>query len=197
MRCVNDVASGGKPLRLLKKIAVYLTLLTALAVCASFGVWKVLQHLVAGNERAPHLARIAEPPADFTYSTLDGEPRHLAASKGKVVFVDLWGTWCLQCVAEMPTLQKLYDHYRNDPQVEFLIVSRLDSPAAVRRYARRNHLDLPFYTMEDAAIPPSMQLHQFPSTFIYAPDGTLAARHTASADWSAPEVIDFIDKLKQ
>jgi hypothetical protein len=77
---------------------------------------------------------------------------------------------------EMPTVQALYDHYRNDPRVEFLIISRLDSPAAVRRYAHRNHFDLPFYTMEDEQIPPWMQLHQFPSSFIYAPDGTLAAR---------------------
>jgi thiol-disulfide isomerase/thioredoxin len=40
-----------------------------------------------------------------------------------VVYLDLWGTWCIQCVAEMPTVQKLYDHYKGDSQVEFLIVS--------------------------------------------------------------------------
>ena len=54
----------------------------------------------------------------------------------------------MQCVAEMPTVQKLYDHYRNDPDVEFLIVSRLDSPLAVGSYAYRSHLDLPFYVTE-------------------------------------------------
>jgi hypothetical protein len=64
----------------------------------------------------------------------------------------------------MPTVQKLYNHYRNDPQVKFLIVSRMDKPAAVRSYASRNHLDLPFYITYDDEIPPSMQLNQYPAT---------------------------------
>lgn len=60
----------------------------------------------------------------------------------------------------MPAVQKLYDQYRTDPDVAFLIISRLDSPAAVRRYSRLHHYDLPFYTMDDDDIPPSMQLNQ-------------------------------------
>jgi hypothetical protein len=97
----------------------------------------------------------------------------------------------------MPTVQALYDHYRNDPAVAFLLVSRLDSPARVERYAHHNHFDLPFCTMNDADIPASMQLYQFPATFIYAPDGTLMAKHTGAADWSAPSVISFVDGLKK
>jgi hypothetical protein len=97
----------------------------------------------------------------------------------------------------MPTVQRLYDHYRNDPKVTFLIVSRLDTPSAVRSHARRNYLDLPFYIMRDEDIPSAMQLQQYPSTFLFAKDGTLVAKHVAAADWSDPSVIVFIDRLKQ
>jgi thiol-disulfide isomerase/thioredoxin len=145
----------------------------------------------------PHLQRVPEAASDLIYRTLDGEPQHLDSSKGQVVFLDLWGTWCVQCVAEMPTVQRLYDHYRNDPQIKFLIVSRLDSPSAVRSYARRNHLNLPFYVTRDEDIPQSMQLNQFPSTFIYAKDGTLVSKHVGAADWSDRSVISFIDQLKE
>ncbi|MES2392760.1 MAG: hypothetical protein V4555_14035 [Acidobacteriota bacterium] len=41
-----------------------------------------------------------------------------------------------------------------------------------------------------------MHLHQFPSTFIYAKDGQLVAKHTAAADWSSPSVISLLDNLK-
>ena len=41
-----------------------------------------------------------------------------------------------------------------------------------------------------------MQLHQFPSTFLYDRSGRMVAKHTAAADWSAPSVITFIDNLK-
>ncbi|GGA65387.1 thioredoxin [Edaphobacter acidisoli] len=146
--------------------------------------------------RPPNLQRQPEAASDLIYRTLDGEQQHLAATKGQVVFLDLWGTWCIQCVAEMPTVQKLYDHYKDDPQVKFLIVSRMDSPFAVRSYARRNHLHLPFYVTEDEDIPQSMRLNQYPSTFIYAKDGTLVSKHAGAADWSDPSVFRFIDQLK-
>jgi hypothetical protein len=97
----------------------------------------------------------------------------------------------------MPTVQRLYEHYQNDPSVKFLIVSRMDSSSAVRSYARRNHLDLPFFLAEDQDIPQSMQLNQFPATFIYAMDGSLVAKHVGAANWSDDTVYNFIDGLKE
>ena len=96
----------------------------------------------------------------------------------------------------MPTVQKLYNHYRNDPDVEFLIVSRLDSPLAVRSYAYRNHLSLPFYVTQDVDVPGSMNLGQFPATFIYVRDGSIAKHDAGAGDWSDKSVIKFIDQLR-
>jgi thiol-disulfide isomerase/thioredoxin len=97
--------------------------------------WKLIQHRIALHAHAPHLVSVPELGVDLPFRTLQGEFKHLSELKGKVVFLDPWGTWCIQCVAEMPSVQTLYNHYRNDPNVVFLIVSRLDSPATVRRYA--------------------------------------------------------------
>ena len=181
----------------LRKLALASSITTLCLAAAGLAAWYVIQHRISSNEHAPHLIRLDETAQDFPFQTLDGQPKHLADFKGKVVFVDLWGTWCIQCVAEMPAVQKLYNSFRNDPQVAFLIVSRLDSPAAVRRYAHLHRYDLPFYIMQDSDVPASMQLHQFPATFLYAPDGTLAAKHLGAADWGAPSVITFIDALKR
>lgn len=117
--------------------------------------------------------------------------------RGKVLFVDLWGTWCIQCVAEMPTVQKLYDHYRGDPQVRFVLISRMDSPATVRSWVQRHKLNMPFYTMRDEDIPVSMRLNQYPATFLYDKEGRLVAEHVGAADWSTPEVVRFIDELER
>jgi len=181
----------------LKRTASVLLLLVLLAASSALLLFKLVQHKVAKNMRPPHLKLSLEPASDLTYRTLDGTPLTLSSTKGQIVLLDLWGTWCVQCVAEMPTVQKLYDHYKNDPKVKFLIVSRMDKPSAVRSYARRNHLDLPFYITHDDEIPPAMQLNQFPATFLYAADGTLVVKHTGAADWSDASVISFIDRLKQ
>jgi thiol-disulfide isomerase/thioredoxin len=181
----------------MKKIVMAAVLCLAFLGAATVSAWQFLQRRIALNEKAPRLVRINQPAEDFGFRSLDGALMHLSSKRGKVVFVDLWGTWCIQCVAEMPTVQRLYDRYRNDPNVSFLIISRLDSPATVRHYARLHHYDLPFYTMDNEDIPSSMRLGQFPTTFLYARDGSVAAKHTGAADWSAPRVTEFIEALKQ
>jgi len=182
--------------KILKRIAAGLVLLILLACCAGVVLLKFAEHHVVSVMKPPQLKIEPEAASDMVYRTLDGSPEPLSANKGQVVFLNLWGTWCLPCIAEMPTIQKLYDHYKSDPQVKFLIVSRLDSPARVQLYARSNHFDLPFYVTQDSDIPDSMQLHQYPSTFIFAKDGTLVSKHVWAADWSDDSVIAFIDGLK-
>jgi thiol-disulfide isomerase/thioredoxin len=184
----------GRFLRYASTISLTLLLLGACVGLASF---KFIQMRLASNLQRPHLEKRPQAAVDLVYRTLDGEEKHLSSSRGQVVFLDLWGTWCVQCVAEMPTVQRLYEHYQNDPSVKFLIVSRMDSSSAVRSYARRNHLDLPFFLTEDQDIPQSMQLNQFPATFIYAMDGSLVAKHVGAANWSDDTVYNFIDGLKE
>src|SRR2546429_5753440 len=53
--------------------------------------------------------RIGKPLADFTLPDLQGHAVQLAALRGKVVFVNVWATWCPPCIEEMPTIQRLYE----------------------------------------------------------------------------------------
>jgi thiol-disulfide isomerase/thioredoxin len=179
-----------------KYLAVTLLSLAVIGLCGGLLLFKLAQRRVTGRLQPPRLEAVSVPATDFSFHTLDGQVRKLSDFKGKVVFVDLWGTWCIQCVAEMPTVQKLYSHYAGDPAVEFLIVSRMDSPQTVQRYARRNNLTLPFYVTRDDDVPASMYLHQYPATFIFSKDGRLAMQHAGGADWADRTVVKFIDELK-
>ncbi|HKW16760.1 MAG TPA: TlpA disulfide reductase family protein [Terriglobales bacterium] len=168
-----------------------------LLLAAAFVIFfKVIPHRIASRLQPPVLEHTLSDAPDFTFRTLDGSPRRLSDSRGKVIFLDLWGTWCIQCIAEMPTVQQLYEHYQNAPDVQFLIISRLDSPSAVRAYSRRNRFTLPFYVTEDRDVPDSMYLAQYPATFIYARDGSIAGYHAGASDWSTKSVIKFIDQLR-
>jgi len=177
-----------------KWTAAALLSLCLVALTAGVFLFRLVKKKVAG--RSPHLVAQSLPAADLTFWTLDGQVRHLTDFKGKVVFLDLWGTWCIQCIAEMPMVQQLYSHYKNDPQVVFLIVSRLDTPQAVEHYAHRTGYTLPFYVTRDDEIPASMYFHQYPATFLYSKDGRLAAQHAGGADWADASVLEFIDNLK-
>jgi len=181
-------------MRTLRWVAVVSLSLIVLAAVSAFGLLHFVRHRVESH--APHLIADNLPETDFVFHTLDGEEKHLSDFRSRVVFLDLWGTWCLQCVAEMPTVQRLYDHYRDDPRVTFLIVSRMDTPDAVRRFARRGGYTLPFYVMRDQDVPPAMYLQQYPATFLYTADGLQIAHHAGGADWSDASVIHRIDSLR-
>ena len=52
--------------------------------------------------------------ADFTMECLDGSSFHLADTRGKVVFINLWATYCTPCVQELPHFDALYQQHEGD-----------------------------------------------------------------------------------
>ncbi len=52
---------------------------------------------------------------DLVLSKIDGSGTvSLAENEGKVVLVDLWATWCVPCIAELPHLQELSETFGAD-----------------------------------------------------------------------------------
>lgn len=186
----------------LARVGIGLALILLLAICSG------VLYLSSGHSRITFKVsgRLSDPsksrdrlvptvPGDFTYHTLDGKEQHLLASRGKVLFVNRWGTWCAPCVAEMPSIQRLYDRYKDDPDVKFLIIASRDSTSDVQTFALHHHFDLPFYIEEDTDLT-GIDFSTFPSTSIYSKDGKIAFNHLGDADWSAPGVIAQIEQLK-
>lgn len=60
---------------------------------------------------------------DFEMYDRDGKAVKLSDLKGKLVYLDVWATWCGPCVGEIPYMEKLYEHYKNDPRVLLVSVS--------------------------------------------------------------------------
>ena len=51
---------------------------------------------------------------DFSIICLDGTEFHLADYRGKVVFLNLWATYCTPCVQELPYFSRLYEEHEDD-----------------------------------------------------------------------------------
>ncbi len=70
---------------------------------------------------------------DFTLSCYNGrESFTLSEARGKVVFVNFWGTWCGPCVLELPYFQQLKEKYGDD--IEVVAVHSVYSPEPVQDY---------------------------------------------------------------
>ena len=60
---------------------------------------------------AAELAAFQSYPFDFSLPDLDAKPVKLSDHAGKVLIVDIWGTWCPPCRAEIPSFVKLQSKY--------------------------------------------------------------------------------------
>lgn len=54
---------------------------------------------------------------DFEMQTISGETVRLSDYEGKKVILNFWATWCPPCKAEMPHMQKLYEHHSDEVEV--------------------------------------------------------------------------------
>ncbi|MGG9962799.1 TlpA family protein disulfide reductase [Ferruginibacter sp. SUN106] len=65
--------------------------------------------------------------ADFTATDTNGKTIALSSLKGKVIYIDLWATWCGPCMQEMPHYETLKEKYASNPNIVFISLSIEDN----------------------------------------------------------------------
>ncbi len=78
----------------------------------------------APQNRQPTIrfVRNPDPAPDFNLTALDGKAVTLAGSKGRVILLNFWATWCGPCRAEIPDLIELQNKYKDRLQILGLVV---------------------------------------------------------------------------
>ena len=107
----------------LKNIALFIVLafaFSALVSCTGTKTASVNESNTPANadNSAPAKPKINYPPAPSAImqsdiKMIDDTTFKLSDKKGKVVLVNLWATWCMPCVKEMPHLVEMQEKYRD------------------------------------------------------------------------------------
>jgi thiol-disulfide isomerase/thioredoxin len=118
-------------------------------------------------------------PAKVSGTTIDGKPVSLADYRGKVVVVNVWGSWCPPCRAEAPMLAAAARDLSKKDVVFLGIDSRDPSEAAARAFVRRFEIPYPsIYDQQGStllAFRGTLTLNSIPSTVVVDPRGRVAA----------------------
>lgn len=130
---------------------------------------------------------------DYNWSlkTKDGNAINFESTKGKVVLVNFWATWCPPCIAEMPSMQSLYDDYKD--KVEFVFVSNEEFSVINEFVIKKGYIFDIYNPM--TKYPKTFDVTSIPRTFLIDKNGRIVIDKTGAANWNSEAVRNTIDQL--
>jgi thiol-disulfide isomerase/thioredoxin len=130
----------------------------------------------------------------FQMTSLDGKTVSFESLKGKVVFMNIWATWCPPCIAEMPNIQSLYEKVGSD-NIAFVMLSMDEgSIDKVKKFISRKGYTFPVY-MPASNLPQEFYTTSIPTTFIISPEGKIVAKQLGMAEYDTKEVREFLQGM--
>jgi peroxiredoxin len=140
--------------------------------------------------------KVGVPAPEIQARLLDGGTRFsLSESRGKVVILNFWATWCTPCLAEMPALEAYYTRHKSEG-LEILAIS-MDDPrniAAVRAMASR--FSFPVALKSEADFKGLGRIWRMPSTFVVDREGILRKNgSTGEAEVNLPLLESLVTPL--
>lgn len=114
-------------------------------------------------------------------------------AKGKVVVINFWATWCPPCIAEMPSLDLLYQNYKNNDDVVFLFVSN-EKISVIKKFMSEKEFSFNVY-QSLTEYPNEFDVTSIPRTFVIDKKGKIVIDKSGAADWNSEHVTSTIDAL--
>lgn len=138
---------------------------------------EIEDHWVVGMNKQLKKEIISKPLPDVlsSYVDLNGNPVAPNLIKNKIVIMDFWATWCGPCMEAMPYMQKVYEHFKNDPEVVFMIVNSgsQNELSDAQNWWGNKKFSFPVYYNKDRTVGDKLGFNIIPATFVIDKDGNI------------------------
>ena len=132
---------------------------------------------------------------DFCLDGLNGGKVRLNALKGKIVFLNFWATWCGPCKEEMPSMEALYQHYKERDFLFLTISVDYGGPEPVRKFIEKHRYRFPVLLDPAGKTLDLFEISEIPATLIIDNKGKMMGRVIGPRNWSSPEVFSLVDQM--
>ncbi len=131
----------------------------------------------------------------FTLKNLRGENASLSDYHGKVVLLNFWATWCAPCRKEMPSMEKLWQTYREQGLVILAVSTDNGGESRIKSFARRLKLTFPILLDPDSQASDLYQVSGIPVSFLIDRQGRIVAHVLGSKDWASESAFQQVENL--
>jgi cytochrome c biogenesis protein CcmG/thiol:disulfide interchange protein DsbE len=162
----RDLASIPVPMIAALRFLLPAILCAALLPCAMYAQQLPVIRFVRNPDAAP----------DFKLKDFSGKELSLAESRGKVILLNFWATWCGPCRAEIPTLVKLQERYKDQLQIIGLVVDE-DEEDPVRHVVTAEGINYPVAMAPTEVRVQYGGITALPSVFVIDKEGRVVQKH--------------------
>ena len=134
---------------------------------------------------------------NFTIKDLSGKKIDFKELQGKVIFLNLWATWCGPCRSEMASIQKLYEQV-DTHKILFVMLS-LDKDSQlekVKSYVAGRSFTFPVY-MPSGYLAEQLQVPSIPTTFVITKDGLIDLKEVGMKNYNTPKFKKYLEALSK
>lgn len=142
----------------------------------------------------PSLPKAAE---DFVLPDIHGQVVRLSQLKGKVVFLNVWTTWCPPCRQEMPTMQTLYRQLQGEDFTVLAVSQDVDGHKTVVSYLSEGGYTFPVLLDVRGEVGRKYGVSGYPETFLIDRQGMIVHHHIGYNNWASPESVAAVRGLIQ
>ncbi|WP_026952259.1 TlpA family protein disulfide reductase [Algoriphagus mannitolivorans] len=130
------------------------------------------------------------------FKDMEGNPVDLQDYRDKVVFINLWASWCGPCRAEMPHISELYKKVKDQPDLEFLMIGIDQDFTKSKDFIAGKSWSFPV-VHASYGLNSSLQSQSIPTTLVVDKQGKIVFYQEGMSNFNTREFQDFLLKLSE
>ncbi len=135
-----------------------------------------------------------EAPA-FSLDTLDGKELGLEEFRGKLVLLNFWATFCAPCRDEMPSMERLWQRFKEKGLVIVAVNVDRGSADRVRRFVEEVGVTFPVVLDPGGRVRRNYEIFALPTSYIIGRDGKFLGKIVGERRWDTPEFKELFERL--
>ncbi len=130
----------------------------------------------------------------FTFEIEKGKKVSIADYKGKLVWINLFATWCPPCNIELPLAQKVWEKYSTNPKFAFFVFGRQENWDKLVPYKEKKGFTFPILPDADRGIFKQFATQSIPRNILVDEKGTIIYQSIGYTPKEFEELVALIDE---
>jgi thiol-disulfide isomerase/thioredoxin len=133
-------------------------------------------------------------PIEIRLKDPTGRPISLSEFRGKIVFINFWTTWCLACVVEMPSMEKLHQKFK-DKDFVMVAINLQESSSTIKQFFKEYKLTFLALLDTTGDVGAALGIRSIPTTFILDKNGRIIGKVLGPRQWESKDSIALFEYL--